>query len=84
MFPNGKMAEITTAAEFGARVRQERKRLGLRQEDLALGAGVGVRFVSELERGKPTIELERALRVALSLGLAVLVDVPEPTHTWPS
>lgn len=66
------------------RVREERKRLGLRQEEVALGAGVGLRFLSELENGKPTIELDRALRVARSLGLAVQVDVPEPQHRWPS
>ncbi len=78
------MAEITNTAEFGARVREERKRLRLRQEDVALGAGVGARFLGELERGKPTVELERALRVARSLGLEVHVDVPEPEHAWPS
>lgn len=78
------MTEVNDAADFGARVREERKRLGLRQEDVALGAGVGVRFLGELERGKPTVELERTLRVARSLGLTVHVDVPEPEHTWPS
>jgi transcriptional regulator with XRE-family HTH domain len=78
------MTEITSAGGFGKRVREERKRLGLRQEEVALGVGVGLRFLSELENAKPTIELERALRVAQSLGLAVHVDVPEPRHRWPS
>ena len=78
------MTEVTNAADFGKRVRAERRRLDLRQEEVALGANVGLRFLSELENGKPTIQLERALRVARSLGLAVDVDVPEPQHRWPS
>ncbi len=78
------MAEITNASDFGKRVREERKRYGLRQEEVALGAGVGLRFLSELENGKPTIELERALNVARSLGLEMHVDVPEARYQWPS
>jgi predicted transcriptional regulator len=34
-----------------------RKALGLTQADLALAAGVGLRFVVELEAGKPTVRL---------------------------
>lgn len=50
-------------------IRQMRKESGLRQEDLALIANVGRRFIIELEAGKPTCELARALRVARVLGL---------------
>ncbi len=84
IFPYGNMAEITNAHDFGKRVREERKRYGLRQEEVALGAGVGLRFLSELENGKPTIELERALNVARSLGLEIHLDVQEPQHRWAS
>ena len=45
-----------------------RKALGLTQAELALAAGVGLRFVVELEAGKPTVRLERVLRVIDALG----------------
>ncbi|MGR8922012.1 MAG: type II toxin-antitoxin system Y4mF family antitoxin [Gammaproteobacteria bacterium] len=54
---------------FGRRIRATRRRQGLRQEELAALAGVGVRFISDLENGKAAIELGRCLRVAESLGL---------------
>jgi DNA-binding XRE family transcriptional regulator len=49
---------------FGRAVLTARKAAGLRQEDLALLANVGRRFVIDLEAGKPTCEIGRALQVA--------------------
>jgi transcriptional regulator with XRE-family HTH domain len=71
------IANITSPAEFGAAVREARRARGLRLEDAAAGAGVGVRFLSELERGKPTSRLGQTLRVASSLGLRVLIEDPD-------
>lgn len=45
-----------------------RKQLALTQPQLALAAGVGVRFVVELEAGKPTVRLAHVLRVIEALG----------------
>jgi len=42
--------------------------MGLTQSDLALAAGVGVRFIVDLERGKRTVRLEQVLRVIDALG----------------
>lgn len=42
--------------------------MGLTQPDLALAAGVGVRFVVDLEGGKPTVRLEQVLKVVDALG----------------
>ena len=67
---------ITTPADLGASIRAARRARRLRLEDVALGAGVGIRFVSELERGKPTARLGEALRVAKSLGLELVVEDP--------
>lgn len=58
-----------TAEELGRRVRQRRKTAALRQQELAALAGVGIRFVSELEKGKETLELGRVIRVLETLGL---------------
>ena len=59
---------IHSVADLGAALRTERKALGLTQADLALAAGVGLRFVVELEAGKPTVQLMRVLRVIAALG----------------
>lgn len=61
--------EILTAGDLGTQIRHARKEQGLTQADLAGASGVGVRFVIDLEAGKPTCELEKALKVARMLGL---------------
>lgn len=77
IFPNGNMARTivaSTPTQLGAALRDARKARGLRQEDLALAAGVGRRFVGELEAGKPTVQLAGTLRVAAALGLCILLE----------
>lgn len=54
---------------LGSLVRIRREAMGLRLEDLAAAAGVGIRFVHDLERGKPTCQIGRALLVAAMVGL---------------
>lgn len=63
------MQQFSTAKEFGEIIRRERKRQGFTQTQLANYSRVGLTFVSNLENGKPTAELERALRVAQTLGI---------------
>ncbi|MEI6258200.1 MAG: type II toxin-antitoxin system Y4mF family antitoxin [Planctomycetota bacterium] len=60
---------IRNSRELGKVVRQRRKTLALTQAALAAVAGVGVRFVSELERGKQTAEFQRVLNVLHVLGM---------------
>ncbi len=62
------MTSIRSPQQLGAALRAARKQLGLTQPQLALAAGVGVRFIVELEAGKPTLRLENVLRVIDSLG----------------
>ena len=62
------MATITSPQSLGTVLRASRKRLGLTQAELALAAGVGLRFIVELEAGKPTVRLELVLRVVDALG----------------
>lgn len=57
------------AARFGAMVRERREALGLRQDQVSLATGVGRRFIIELEAGKPTCQLGKALLVAEAVGL---------------
>ncbi|HEX9881518.1 MAG TPA: helix-turn-helix domain-containing protein [Hyphomicrobium sp.] len=59
----------TQARHFGALVRERREAMKMRQDDLALATGVGRRFILELEAGKPSCQLGRALVVAAAVGL---------------
>lgn len=62
------MITIDSVQKLGAAVKMARKQLRLTQAQLALAAGVGVRFVVELEAGKPTLRFEPLLRVVDALG----------------
>lgn len=62
--------------ELGAIIRETRVAQGLRQDQLAAAAGVGVRFLIELERGKPTAQLGKALAVLDALGSRVQIATP--------
>ncbi len=60
---------INTPAEFGAAIRARRKQLHYTQAYLSQVTGFSVSFLSDLERGKPTAELGKALFIAGLLGL---------------
>jgi len=68
---------VGSAAELGRLLRGRRRHLGHTQAEAAALCGVGIRFLSELERGKPTVEVDRALRVAQRLGLEVWLGARE-------
>ena len=64
---------INSAKDFGLAVRAARKEAGLSQARLAQRCGCSQRFVSEVERGKPTAELGRALRLLAELDVPIAV-----------
>jgi y4mF family transcriptional regulator len=67
-----------TAEEIGRIVRETRVAQGLRQIELAAAAGVGLRFLIELERGKVTAQVGKALAVLDALGCRVQITPPPP------
>ena len=67
--------KITDATLLGKAIRRRRKSMGLTQLDAAGLCGVGERFLSELERGKPTAELGKVLQVLDRLGLRLELDI---------
>jgi HTH-type transcriptional regulator/antitoxin HipB len=75
------MSSIQSTTQLGQAIRAARKQLGLTQSQLALAAGVGVRFVVDLEAGKTTLRLGNVLRVVQALGgdLA-LIGLPTGTE----
>ena len=63
------MEIIDSASRFGGLIRLRRQALGLTQRDLALAVNVGERFIVDLESGKPTCQLGKALAVARGVGI---------------
>lgn len=66
-----------TPKEIGIAIRDMRKRQGLRQDQLAGAAGVGLRFLIELEAGKETAQLGKTLAVLNALGCKVDLTAPD-------
>jgi len=60
---------IRNAQEFGAAVAQAHKSLGLTQRELALALNSGERFIVDLEAGKATAQLGKALAATKAVGL---------------
>jgi len=65
-----------TPQDIGRIVRETRKKLKVTQKDLALTSGTGLRFVIELEKGKPTCEIGKALTVVQTLGIRITLMPP--------
>lgn len=77
--------KILTTEQLGALIRKIRKASGLRQDQLAGVANVGLRFVVDLERGKPTAQLGKVLQVLATMGCTLTVTLPSglDLHTQP-
>lgn len=60
-----------TPAELGEAARARRIELGLRQQDLAVLAGVSERLIREIEKGKPSLRLDTLLQVLDVLGFRI-------------
>ncbi len=69
--PYGKIADV---GQIGIAIGQKRREIGMRQSELAALSGVGTRFLSELENGKITAEIGKALRVLQRLGLDLWLE----------
>lgn len=69
--------KVSTAKDIGTLVRRVRMAQGLTQPQLATVCGTGVRFIVDIEKGKPTCELEKALTVLNFLGIALEADAAE-------
>lgn len=61
-----------SAVQIGEAVRNSRASLGLRQDELALAAGVSTRAVHQIENGKPTSRLDSIAPILNVLGLELI------------
>lgn len=75
-FPSGKIVPpfvVRSAADVGKIVREQRRELSLRQIDLAGIGNTGNRLIVDIEKGKPTVQLQKVLDVLDLLGLELIV-----------
>jgi len=72
---------MMTPTDIGTAIRAARKAQGLRQDELAAAANVGVRFLIELEAGKETAQLGKTLAVLAALGINVALSIPDGEAT---
>lgn len=66
--------KITDAKSLGEAIRMRRKELHYTQAYLSEFTGLSISFLSDLERGKPTAEIEKTLWVINILGLDLFVE----------
>lgn len=71
IFPLRKIMRIHSLQQLGVAIRDARKRQALRQDELAAVAGVGIRFLVEVEAGKPTAQIGKVFDVLAALGLEI-------------
>jgi y4mF family transcriptional regulator len=65
-----------TPAQIGELVRNIRKSMSVTQKDLAMTSGTGLRFIIDLEKGKPTCQLGKVLTVLHTLGITIKLTSP--------
>jgi len=65
-----------TPKDLGKIVKDTRKKLGVTQKDLALTSGTGLRFVIDLEKGKETCQIGKALTILQTLGIKLVLTPP--------
>ena len=68
--------KIQDAQSLGQVIRQQRRRLKVTQRDLAMTSGTGLRFIIDLEKGKPTCQLGKALEIVRAQGLNLEICEP--------
>ena len=69
-----KRMKITDSKSLGQAIRMRRKELHYSQAYLSEFTGLSVSFISDLERGKPTAEIEKTITVINILGLDLFVE----------
>ena len=73
IFPIGNMNTTKNPEQLGASIRARRRQLKVTQKDLAMTCGTGLRFIIDLENGKPTCQVGKILQVLQALGLKLQI-----------
>jgi y4mF family transcriptional regulator len=67
-----------TPKQIGGLVKTARKIMGVTQKDLAMTSGTGLRFIIDLEKGKPTCQFGKVLTVLRTAGMEMNFTLPRP------
>ena len=68
---------LSSVQDAGVAIRTMRKRAGIRIDDFALTAGVSKQFMTDLENGKPSVQMGMVLSLLQRLNLRVSLDLPD-------
>ena len=68
--------------DLGGFVKRHRQEQGMTQQQLADKAGVGLNFVYQLEKNKPTVQLDLTQNVLLALGFEFSVQPASAVPGW--
>jgi y4mF family transcriptional regulator len=66
-----------TTREIGLIIQKNRKSQGLTQPQLAMACGTGIRFIVDIEAGKETCQIGKALMVLQMLGIGIILNEPK-------
>ncbi|MGH8138887.1 MAG: helix-turn-helix transcriptional regulator [Steroidobacteraceae bacterium] len=72
---------IQSVADLGVAVRSVRRASKVRLDDLAATASVSKQFASDVEHGKPTVQLGLVLRLLSELGVPLKLEIPKEAET---
>ena len=64
---------IKDPKQLGTAIRERRRQLKVTQKELAMTCGSGLRFIVDLEKGKPTCQIGKALQILQALGLDIKI-----------
>lgn len=70
-----------SVGQLGLVIRAARRSSKVRLDDLAAMAGVSKQFVSDVERGKSTVQLGLVLKLLAELGIPLTLDIPQAAGT---
>ena len=74
--------KLVSTKDIGLLIKTTRKAQGVTQEQLAGVANTGIRFISDLENGKPTIQVNKLLNVLSALGLGMYIFSKWDLKKW--
>ena len=71
------MVEINEMTQIAEVVRKTRKNQKVSQTILSQASNVGLRFVGDIERGKPSVQFDKLLAVLTTLGISLKLELPQ-------
>lgn len=71
------MLEINEMTQIAEAIRKTRKKQKVSQTVLSQASNVGLRFVGDIERGKPSVQFDKLLAVLTSLGISLKLELPQ-------